>query len=125
LIQTDRADEDLIVEAPAMMRHGGTWVLFYSGNAWNSGRYFVNYATADVLCDPFVKHAGQLLNQHTLHDRYQNPDGQDVLHTHGQDVLVFHAFTSLTRRAMFVAVLEWHHGQHGRRSIDDRRVWLS
>jgi arabinan endo-1,5-alpha-L-arabinosidase len=125
LIQADRADEDRIVEAPAMIRHGGTYVLFYSGNAYNSGRYFVNYATADALCDQFVKHPGQLLNQHTLHDRYQNPGGQDVVSTHGQDFLVFHAFTSPTRRAMFVAVLEWHHGHHGPRSIDDRQVWLS
>jgi beta-xylosidase len=125
LIQADRADEDHIVEAPAMIRHGGTYVLFYSGNAYNSGRYFVNYATADALCDQFVKHPGQLLNQHTLHDRYQNPGGQDVVHTHRQDFLVFHAFTSPTRRAMFVAVLEWHHGQPGPRSIDDLQGLLS
>jgi arabinan endo-1,5-alpha-L-arabinosidase len=31
LIQAYRADEDHIVEAPAMIRHGGTYVLFYSG----------------------------------------------------------------------------------------------
>jgi arabinan endo-1,5-alpha-L-arabinosidase len=120
LIQADRADEDHIVEAPAMIRHGGTYVLFYSGNAYNSGRYFVNYATADALCDQFVKHPGQLLNQHTLNGTYQNPGGQDVVHTHGQDFLVFHAFTSLTRRSMFVAVLEWHH-YPAPRSLDERR----
>lgn len=108
-----------------MIRHGGTYVLFYSGNAYNSGRYFVNYATADALCDQFVKHPGQLLNQHTLHDRYQNPGGQGVVPTHGQAFLVFHAFISPTLRAMFVAVLECHHGYHGPRSIDDRQVWLS
>ena len=122
LIQADRADEDHIVEAPAMVRHGSTYVLFYSGNAYNSGRYFVNYATADALCDQFVKHPGQLLNRHTLDDAYQNPGGQDVLHTHGRDFLVFHAYTSPTRRAMFVAVLDWDHRDHpGHRSRDDRQ----
>lgn len=109
LIQADRAEENHIVEAPAMVRHGGTYVLFYSGNAYNSGRYFVNYATAGGLCDQFVKRPGQLLNQHTLDDAYQNPGGQDVLHTRGHDFLVFHAYTTPTRRAMFVAELEWRH----------------
>ena len=95
-----------------------------STQAYDSGRYFVSHATADALCDQFVKHPGQLLNQHTLHDRYQNPGGQDVVHTHGQDLLV-HAFTSPTRRAMFVEVLGWHHSHLGPRSIDDRQGLLS
>jgi beta-xylosidase len=112
VIRADRVDEDHIVEAPAMVRHGREYVLFYSGNAYNSGRYFVNYATADALCDEFVKHSGQVLNQHTLDDAYPNPGGQDVLHTHRQDFLVFHAYTTPTRRAMFVAVLNWDHHNH-------------
>jgi hypothetical protein len=48
-----------------------------------------------------------------------------MVHTHRQDFLVFHAFTSPTRRAMFVAVLEWHHGHPGPRSIDDLQGLLS
>jgi hypothetical protein len=50
-----------------------------------SSRYFINYATADALCDEFVKHPGQLLNLHTLHGAHANPGGQDLLHTHGHD----------------------------------------
>ena len=107
VIRADRADEDHTVEAPAILRHGGKYVLFYSGNAYNSGRYFINYATADALCDEFVKHQGELLNQHTLHDAYQNPGGQDVVHTHRHDFLVFHAYTIPTRRAMFVAAIRF------------------
>ncbi len=107
LIRADRADEDNVVEAPAIIRHGGKYVLFYSGNGYSSGRYFINYATADALGDEFVKRPGQLLNQHTLDDAYPNPGGQDVLHTHRHDFLVFHAYTTPTRRAMFVAKLDW------------------
>ena len=108
VIRADRTDEDHIVEAPAMARRGGKYVLFYSGNAYNSGRYFVNYATANALCDEFIKRRGQFINQHTLHDTYPNPGGQDVLHAHRHDFLVFHAYTSPTRRAMFVAELDWN-----------------
>lgn len=123
VIQADRADEDHIVEAPAMVRHDGKYVLFYSGNSYNSGRYFINYATADALCDEFVKHQGQLLNQHTLGDVYQNPGGQDVLHTHRHDFLVFHAYITPTRRAMFVAELNWNNEprQSGTCSARDRQ----
>ncbi|HZE02899.1 MAG TPA: glycoside hydrolase family 43 protein [Pseudonocardiaceae bacterium] len=107
LIRADRADEDHTVEAPAIIRQGGKYVLFYSGNAYNSGRYFINYATADALCDEFVKHPGEFLNQRTLDDAYQNPGGQDVLHTHRHDFLIFHAYTTPTRRSMFVAGIQF------------------
>ncbi|MDQ4094372.1 MAG: glycoside hydrolase family 43 protein, partial [Actinomycetota bacterium] len=108
VIRADRADEDHVVEAPAIIRHSGKYVLFYSGNVYNSGRYFINYATADALCDEFVKHQGQFLNQDTLDDAYQNPGGQDVLHTHRRDFLVLHAYTTPNRRAMFVVRLDWN-----------------
>ncbi len=91
----------------------GKYVLFYSGNAYNSGRYFINYATADELCDQFAKHQRELLNEHTLDDAYQNPGGQDVLHTHRHDFLVFHAYTTPTRRAMFVAEILFATPQDG------------
>jgi arabinan endo-1,5-alpha-L-arabinosidase len=107
-LRADRAEENHIVEAPTMLRHGGIYGLCYSANAYNSGRYFVNYATAPALGTEFVKHPGPLLNQHTLHDAYPNPGGADVLDTHRQDFVVFHAYTSPTRCAMFVAELTWN-----------------
>jgi beta-xylosidase len=113
VIRADRADEDHVVEAPAMIRHGSKYVLLYSGNTYDSGRYFVNYATADALCDEFIKHQGQLLNQGTLHGAYRNPGGADVLPAHRHDFLVFHAYTGPDRRAMFVAVLNWDHDDPG------------
>ncbi len=112
VIQADRADEDHVVEAPSVVRHGGKYVLFYSGNGYHSGRYFTNYATADALCDEFVKHQGEFLNQHSLDDVYQDPGGQDVLHAHRHDFLVFHAYTAPTRRAMFVVGLGWNNHDH-------------
>jgi beta-xylosidase len=108
VLRADRPDEAHIVEAPALVRHGDEYVLFYSGNAFNSGSYFVNYATADSLCDGFDKHSGQFLNQHTLGDAYRNPGGQDVLHARRQDFLVFHAYTDAATRSMFVVGLRWH-----------------
>jgi hypothetical protein len=42
------------------------------------------------------------------HHAYPNPGGQDVLHPHRRDFLVFHADTSDSRRAMFVVELDWN-----------------
>jgi arabinan endo-1,5-alpha-L-arabinosidase len=124
VIRADRAEEDHTVEAPTIVRHDGKYVLFYSGNAYNGGRYFINYATADALGDEFVKHQGEFLNQHTFDDAYQNPGGQDVLHANRHDFLVFHAYTTSTRRAMFVVGLSWDsHDRPVLVLLGDRQKW--
>ncbi|HEX4361212.1 MAG TPA: glycoside hydrolase family 43 protein [Pseudonocardia sp.] len=107
LIQADRPEENNIVEAPAMVRHAGKYVLFYSGNAFNSGKYFVNFATADSLTKPFDKHDGQLLNRDTVGGAYNNPGGEEVVPGRKHDYLLFHAYTGPTQRSMFVASLNW------------------
>jgi beta-xylosidase len=107
LIHADRPEEGNIVEAPAMVRHGGKYVLFYSGNAFNSGKYFVNYATGDSLTDAFSKHNGQFLNRDTLGGGYNNPGGEEVVPGRKHDYLLFHAYTGPTQRSMFVASLSW------------------
>jgi arabinan endo-1,5-alpha-L-arabinosidase len=107
LIKADRPDEDHIVEAPAMVKHGDKYVLFYSGNAFNRGTYFVNYATAGSLTGPFVKHDGQFLNRDTLGGTYANPGGEEVVPGRAHDYLLFHAYTGSTQRSMFAVGLTW------------------
>jgi beta-xylosidase len=106
LISADRPDESNIVEAPSLIRHGAQFVLFYSGNAYNSGKYFINYATAPTLIGPYVKAPGQFVNQATLGGRYPNPGGQTVIGDTPAELL-FHATTGPGARSMFVAGLSW------------------
>ena len=107
LIQADRPEEDGIVEAPSLVRHGAEYVLFYSANNFNNGEYFVNYATAGSLSTPFVKHPGQFLTRAVLGGSYTSPGGQTVLSDVRGDHLVFHASTGPHRRAMFEVDLSW------------------
>jgi hypothetical protein len=107
LIVADRRDEAHIVEAPALIRHHNRYVLFYSGNAFNSGHYFVNYATATALRHRFHQHRAQLLNSAKLNDAYRNPGGADVLSPPHDDLLVFHAYTGARTRSMFAVGLHW------------------
>lgn len=58
LIQVDREWEGRTVEAPSMVRIDATWLLLYSGNAWNSDRYAVGYATCRGPSGPCTKPHG-------------------------------------------------------------------
>ena len=107
LVVADRADEAHVVEAPALIHRDGRYVLFYSGNVFNSGHYFVNYATATSLFERFDQHPAQLLNAATLNRAYPNPGGADVLSAPYDDFLVFHANTSPSVRSLFAVGLRW------------------
>ena len=93
LIQADRPEEANIVEAPTLVHHRDQYVLFYSGNSYNSGNYYVNYATSESLASTFVKAPGEMLSKSTLGGKYTNPGGEEFVPGHGHDYLVFHATT--------------------------------
>ncbi|HEY2205159.1 MAG TPA: glycoside hydrolase family 43 protein [Pseudonocardia sp.] len=107
LIQADRPEEAYIVEAPSLVRQGGEYVLFYSGNTFNSGSYFANYARSPSLAGTFVKSPGEFVTRDSMGGAYINPGGQSVVHGEGQDDLVFHASLGPAERAMFAVGLTW------------------
>jgi len=55
LLRQDRAWEEPLIEAPALVRAGDTYYLFYSANWWESERYCIGYATASSPLGPFRK----------------------------------------------------------------------
>jgi arabinan endo-1,5-alpha-L-arabinosidase len=111
LIKADRPEEANIVESPALVRKGNEYVLFYSANAYNSGKYFVNYATANSLNGPFEKSPGAMLDKNTFGGALANPGGEDVIYVGGRHYLIFHAYIKPLRRSMFVAGLRWSNGK--------------
>jgi beta-xylosidase len=119
LVTADRPEEGNIVEAPTMVHHGDTYVVFYSGNAFNSGDYFVNYATSESLASTFVKSSGEMLNKKTLGGKYGNPGGEEFVPGHGHDYLLFHAYATATQRAMFVVGLAWSSNGKPRLQLGD------
>jgi beta-xylosidase len=122
LIAADRADEAQIVEAPALVRHGHRYVLFYSGNVFNGGQYFVNYATGSSLRERFHQHTGQLLNASDLDGVYPNPGGADLPAAPDDHVLVFHAYTSPSTRSLFAVGLCWDRHDHPELDFGTRRA---
>jgi beta-xylosidase len=52
--RNDKPWERNVVEAPTLLLHDGTYVLFYSANAYNTRDYAVGYATAKDLLGPYT-----------------------------------------------------------------------
>ncbi|HZQ75728.1 MAG TPA: glycoside hydrolase family 43 protein [Acidimicrobiia bacterium] len=56
VLRHDAAWERPLIEAPSLVRTGeGAYVLFYSGNWWESDGYAVGYATGPAPLGPFSK----------------------------------------------------------------------
>jgi hypothetical protein len=49
LLAVDQHWEDTIIEAPSMVLYGGRYLLFYSGNHYDTGNYAIGYATCPNL----------------------------------------------------------------------------
>lgn len=118
ILRSDRPEEANIVEAPTMVRRNGSYVLFYSANTFNSGKYFVNYAIAPAIGGPYTKQPGALLTSATLNGAYRNPGHEDVVVGPDGDYLIFHASIGRTERGMFVLGLGWTADGHPTVALD-------
>lgn len=107
LFHADRPEEAGVVEAPTLVKRPEGYVLFYSANVFNSGRYYTNYATSPRLLGPYAKAAGEFLSGKTLDGAVHAPGGQDVNQT--ADRIVFHGDLNKPGgpRGMYVAKLRW------------------
>jgi hypothetical protein len=55
LLGTSQGWEGSVIENPSMVRYGGRWLLFYSGNEWNSADYATGVAFCDSPAGPCTK----------------------------------------------------------------------
>lgn len=80
------ANDGPLIEAPKLVLHEGTYVLFFSSNCFNGPDYDTSYATASAIKGPYTKAASPLLvsggNNGALHSpggASVNPDGTKML----------------------------------------------
>lgn len=108
LVRQDQAWEGHLVEAPTLIRHGATYVLFYSANDYSGGRYATGYATSPRIDGPYRKAAGPLLT--SKNTGVIGPGGQDVVvDGRGHATIVFHGWDpSVVYRRLYTARLQWH-----------------
>ncbi|MEV5570981.1 family 43 glycosylhydrolase [Spirillospora sp. NPDC052269] len=113
LIARDPSDP-ILVEAPALVRHGGQYVLFYSSGWYYTSGYQTRYAVAPSLFGPYRKAPGTLLSTGGFGGTVQGPGSVSVLSSSdgADDYLVYHGIRqylggSRVSRAMYVGALGW------------------
>ncbi|WP_158546632.1 glycoside hydrolase family 43 protein [Halopolyspora algeriensis] len=108
LLRSTRPEEAGVIEAPTLVRREQGYVLFYSANTFDSGRYFTNYATSPTLTGPYTKAPGAFLSKDTLDGQVADPGGQDVVED--SEHIVFHGDLAAPGgpRGMYVAGLRWN-----------------
>ncbi|WP_407320679.1 glycoside hydrolase family 43 protein [Isoptericola halotolerans] len=108
LFRQDLAWEGELVEAPTIVRRGGTYHAFYSANFYGDDTYAVGHATAPALDGPWTKDSEPLLSTAGTGEMFRGPGGQDVVATPDGDVLVFHGWDgAYVARALYALPLEW------------------
>ena len=127
LLRNDRPWEAHVIESPTMVRHGGSYVLFFSANhfGWEEHQrlspYAMGYATCEGPTGPCTD-APENPILHSYSDRtagcLSGPGHQAVFEAGGRQFIVFHAHgaTRGCRRAqlgryMYVAPLLWRDGK--------------
>jgi hypothetical protein len=94
LLAMDQRWEGAVIEGPSMVRRGGRYFLFYSGNDYDSADYAIGYARCPSVLElctkvstiaPYVRSAGSI----------GGPGGQEVFHdAQGGAWMAYHAWTS-------------------------------
>ncbi len=104
-----------LVEAPTVVLHEGTYVLFYSANDYGSDAYAMGYATATSVTGPYTDRSDEPWVD--SEGDATGPGGQAVLDVDGEQWLVYHAwqageegYDSGGRRAMWLDRLTWQEG---------------
>ena len=92
LLSADRPFEHGVVEAPSMVREGGSYFLVYAAADWNSRRYATAYATCAGPAGPCTKSGdGSVLGSGP---RLAGPGGVELFRSHdGALWAAFHAFS--------------------------------
>lgn len=112
MLTWDARAEPTLVEAPALVRRGGRYVLFYSGGVFFDDTYRTGYATATSITGPYERAPAPLLSTGGYAEKIRGPGGADVVTDESGDHLVFHGILEFlgdrrVRRGMYVADLGW------------------
>lgn len=123
LIRNDKPWEGRVVEAPTMTEHGGSYVLFFSGNdyGWQPSQrvssYAIGYATCDGPMGPCVQSPNNPFLASTYQPCLSGPGHQTVFKSGGKEFMAFHSWSATNDckptslgRFMHIVQLSWQNG---------------
>ncbi|MFC4913266.1 glycoside hydrolase family 43 protein [Actinomadura gamaensis] len=84
-----QTNEPYTTEAPYLVKHGGSYVLFYSSGLYSRSKYETRYAVSSKLGGPYKK-AGTLMTTQSLRGKVNGPGSASVLRDGNTWWIVFH-----------------------------------
>jgi beta-xylosidase len=118
LAQNDQPWEGRVVEAPTMVKHDGSYFLFFSGNAYTGSKYAVGYATCDSPTGPCQDAAENpiLSSRMTAKPLVVGPGHQAVVQINNETWIIYHAWEMNgglrgDRRFVWIDQLDWKDGK--------------
>ena len=107
-----------LVEAPTVVLHEGTYVMFYSAASYYDENYAMGYATASAVTGPYTDRSTEPWVD--TEGQASGPGGQEVFELDGQQWMIYHAwaageegYDSGGARAMWMDRLSWQDGPDG------------
>ncbi|MFC4913267.1 glycoside hydrolase family 43 protein [Actinomadura gamaensis] len=100
--------EPYTVEAPYLVRHGKSYVLFYAAGFYGNDTYQTRYAVASKPTGPYKK-GGVLMSTSSLGGKVHGPGGATVLNDGGTWRVFFHGALKQKPlvRTLYTAQLAW------------------
>jgi len=101
------------LEGPALLFHGGKYVLLYSGGNWTGGTYGVGYAAADSVLGPYRELEAGPKVLSGVEGRVVGPGHCSVAAApSGAEMVIYHAWdTALSARRLCIDPLVWDSGR--------------
>ncbi|MCP2343605.1 family 43 glycosylhydrolase [Actinomadura rupiterrae] len=114
-VLTKSTAEPELVEAPALVRQDGKYVLFYAAGVFHSSEYQTRYAISSSITGPYTRGSRALLTTTGYRGQITGPGGADVVHDGANSHLVFHGILRAPGadplvRGMYMADLGWANG---------------
>lgn len=107
-----------LVEAPCLVKSPeGKYVLFFSGNGYDNGRYFTGYAVSDNIRGPYHDVKSLIsTNSQDEKDKIIGPGGMDVINENSnKSYALLHGWVNgyypqNGKRALYIKNLSWKEG---------------
>jgi len=112
LEQNNKPWEGSVVEGPMLWKHDGHYVLFYSGNAFDSDSYAVGYATCDSPLGPCRDAPENPILKKAC--RAMGPGHNAIVDVQGETWIVYHAWLpnhTGDKRVLWIDKLDWSDGK--------------
>ncbi|MFV2172123.1 family 43 glycosylhydrolase [Actinomadura sp. LOL_016] len=112
ILTRDPDVDPTLIEAPALVRRGDRYVLFYAAGVFFDSSYRTGYAAAETIIGPYERGPEHIMTTEGYAEEIVGPGGADVFSDETGDHIVYHGILRFyddghVDRGMYIADLGW------------------